>query len=50
MRWSTYTSPTDGREHVALDKDGSLYGLRDVASLLDLLGDGYRDRMTARSR
>ena len=47
MRWSTYTSPTDGRDHVALSKDGSLYGLRNISSLLDLLGDGYEDRMAA---
>jgi 2-keto-4-pentenoate hydratase/2-oxohepta-3-ene-1,7-dioic acid hydratase in catechol pathway len=47
MRWSTYTSPTDGRDHVALSKDGSLYGLRDVSSLLDLLGDGFEDRLAA---
>jgi 2-keto-4-pentenoate hydratase/2-oxohepta-3-ene-1,7-dioic acid hydratase in catechol pathway len=45
MRWSTYTSATDGRDHVALCKDGELYALRDVPSLLDLLGDGFEDRM-----
>jgi 2-keto-4-pentenoate hydratase/2-oxohepta-3-ene-1,7-dioic acid hydratase in catechol pathway len=47
MRWCTYTSPTDGRDHVALSKDGKLYGLRDLSSLLDLLGGGYKERMAA---
>jgi 2-keto-4-pentenoate hydratase/2-oxohepta-3-ene-1,7-dioic acid hydratase in catechol pathway len=45
MRWCTYTSPADGRDHVALSKDGALYGLRDLSSLLNLLGDGFKDRM-----
>jgi 2-keto-4-pentenoate hydratase/2-oxohepta-3-ene-1,7-dioic acid hydratase in catechol pathway len=45
MRWSTYLSPTDGREHVALSRDDRLYGLRDVSSLLELLGDGFEDRL-----
>ncbi len=45
MRWSTYVSPTDGRDHVALARDGRLYGLRDDATLLDLLGDGFEERM-----
>lgn len=47
MRWSTYLSPTDGREHVALSRDGRLHGLRDVSSLLELLGDGFEDRLAA---
>jgi 2-keto-4-pentenoate hydratase/2-oxohepta-3-ene-1,7-dioic acid hydratase in catechol pathway len=47
VRWSTYLSPTDGRDHVALARDGRLYGLRDVASLVDLLGDGFEERMAA---
>lgn len=45
MRWSTYLSPTDGHEHVALSRDDRLYGLRDVSSLLELLGDGFEERM-----
>jgi 2-keto-4-pentenoate hydratase/2-oxohepta-3-ene-1,7-dioic acid hydratase in catechol pathway len=45
MRWSTYISPADGRERVALSKDGALFALGDVPSLLDLLGEGYADRM-----
>lgn len=45
MRWSTYISPTDGRDHVALSKDGMLYGLRDVTSLIDLLGDDHKTLM-----
>lgn len=45
MRWSTYRSPTDGRDRVALCQDGSLHGLRDVDSLLDLLGDGFEQRL-----
>ncbi|RZU32165.1 fumarylacetoacetate hydrolase family protein [Blastococcus saxobsidens] len=45
MRWSTYLSPTDGREHVALSRDGRLHGLRDVTNLLELLGDGFGERM-----
>jgi len=39
MRWTTYVSPTDGREHPALLADGSLHGLRSAGSLLGLLGD-----------
>ena len=39
MRWTTYVSPTDGREHPAVLSDGSLYGLRPAARLIDLLGD-----------
>jgi 2-keto-4-pentenoate hydratase/2-oxohepta-3-ene-1,7-dioic acid hydratase in catechol pathway len=45
MRWSTYVSAADGREHVALSKDGALYALRDVSRLVDLLGEGFADRM-----
>lgn len=47
MRWSTYLSPTDGRERVAILHDGALHGARDVASLLDLLGDDTQERMAA---
>lgn len=47
MRWSTYLSPTDGREHVAVLHDGALHGSREVASLLDLLGDDGPERMGA---
>jgi len=39
MRWSTYVSPSDGREHPALLSDGRLHGLRTATRLLDLLGD-----------
>ena len=39
MRWTPYVSPTDGREHAAVLSDGSLYGLRPAARLIDLLGD-----------
>jgi 2-keto-4-pentenoate hydratase/2-oxohepta-3-ene-1,7-dioic acid hydratase in catechol pathway len=39
MRWTTYVSPTDGLEHPAVLSDGSLYGLRTVNRLIDLLGD-----------
>jgi 2-keto-4-pentenoate hydratase/2-oxohepta-3-ene-1,7-dioic acid hydratase in catechol pathway len=45
MRWSTYTSATDGQPHVALCQDGSLHALRDVSRLVDLLGDGFADRL-----
>ena len=45
MRWSTYLSPTDGRAHVALSHDERLFGLRDVSSLLELLGDGFEERL-----
>lgn len=46
MRFSTYLSPTDGRAHVALCRDDRLYGLRDVSSLLELLGDGFEERLS----
>ena len=39
MRWTTYVSPTDGRQHPAVLSDGSLYGLRTADRLIDLLGD-----------
>lgn len=39
MRWSTYLSPTDGTEHVALARGDELLGLREPSRLLDLLGD-----------
>jgi 2-keto-4-pentenoate hydratase/2-oxohepta-3-ene-1,7-dioic acid hydratase in catechol pathway len=39
MRWTTYVSPTDGRQHPAVLSDGSLYGLRTAGRLIDLLGD-----------
>ena len=39
MRWTTYVSPADGLEHPAVLSDGSLYGLRTAARLIDLLGD-----------
>jgi 2-keto-4-pentenoate hydratase/2-oxohepta-3-ene-1,7-dioic acid hydratase in catechol pathway len=39
MRWTTYVSPTDRRQHPAVLSDGSLYGLRDATRLIDLLGD-----------
>lgn len=46
MRWCTYISDIDGREHVALLHDGALHALRDVQSLLELLGDDWQDRMS----
>jgi 2-keto-4-pentenoate hydratase/2-oxohepta-3-ene-1,7-dioic acid hydratase in catechol pathway len=39
MRWTTYVSPSDGREHPAVLVDGRLHGLRTASRLLDLLGD-----------
>lgn len=39
MRWCTYISPGDGRDHVALLHDGLLHGLRDVSTLVELWGD-----------
>ncbi|MEU4227564.1 fumarylacetoacetate hydrolase family protein [Nonomuraea sp. NPDC026600] len=39
MRWSAYRSPKDGREHIAVVRDGTLYGCRTHDRLLDLLGD-----------
>lgn len=38
MRWTTYVSPSDGREHPALVVDGRLHGLRATSRLVDLLG------------
>jgi 2-keto-4-pentenoate hydratase/2-oxohepta-3-ene-1,7-dioic acid hydratase in catechol pathway len=45
MRWCTYVSGVDDREHVALLHDGALHAVRGVGSLLDLLGDGWPERM-----
>jgi 2-keto-4-pentenoate hydratase/2-oxohepta-3-ene-1,7-dioic acid hydratase in catechol pathway len=39
MRWATYRSPTDAREHLGLVRNGKIYGLRTPARLIDLLGD-----------
>ncbi|SFL49349.1 fumarylacetoacetate hydrolase family protein [Geodermatophilus ruber] len=39
MRWSSYLSPTDGREHPAVVSGGALHGLRTATRLIDLLGD-----------
>jgi 2-keto-4-pentenoate hydratase/2-oxohepta-3-ene-1,7-dioic acid hydratase in catechol pathway len=39
MRWTTYVSPSDGREHPAVVADGAVHGLRTATRLLDLLGD-----------
>jgi 2-keto-4-pentenoate hydratase/2-oxohepta-3-ene-1,7-dioic acid hydratase in catechol pathway len=39
MLWTTYVSPSDGREHPALVTGGVLHGLRGADRLLDLLGD-----------
>ncbi len=47
MRWCTYTSTTDGRDHVALQQDDALHALPDLTSVADLLGDGWRERMAA---
>lgn len=40
MRWTTYVSPSDGREHAAVLSAGALHGLRTEQRLIDLLGDG----------
>lgn len=47
MRWCTYTSTTDGRDHVALLHDGALHALREQSSVLDLLGEGWADTMAS---
>jgi 2-keto-4-pentenoate hydratase/2-oxohepta-3-ene-1,7-dioic acid hydratase in catechol pathway len=39
VRWTTYVSPSDGREHPAVLVNGALHGLRTASRLLDLLGD-----------
>jgi 2-keto-4-pentenoate hydratase/2-oxohepta-3-ene-1,7-dioic acid hydratase in catechol pathway len=39
MRWSTYISPRDDTDHIALVHDGVLHGLASPAHLIDLLGD-----------
>ena len=39
MLWTTYVSPSDGRQHPAVLADGSLHGLRTATRLIDLLGD-----------
>ena len=39
MRWSTYLSPADGTERIAVVRDGVLYGSRSTGKLIDLLGD-----------
>jgi 2-keto-4-pentenoate hydratase/2-oxohepta-3-ene-1,7-dioic acid hydratase in catechol pathway len=40
LRWSTYVSEQDGREHAALVENGQLHGLAAGLSLLDLLEGG----------
>jgi 2-keto-4-pentenoate hydratase/2-oxohepta-3-ene-1,7-dioic acid hydratase in catechol pathway len=45
MRWCTYVSTADGREHVALLHEGALHAVPGVSELLDLLGDGWPERM-----
>lgn len=47
MRWCTYSSATDGRDHVALLHDGALHALREQSTVSDLLGDGWQDTMAA---
>ncbi|MDT7567292.1 MAG: hypothetical protein QOG76_5916 [Pseudonocardiales bacterium] len=42
MRWVTYVSPRDGREHVGLVRADTVYGLRSGERLLDLLSDAGR--------
>ena len=39
MRWSTYISPSDGREHIAVADGDRLYGLAQPSRLLELLAD-----------
>lgn len=45
MRWCTYSSVTDGRDHVALLHDGALHALREQSSVADLLGEGWQETM-----
>jgi 2-keto-4-pentenoate hydratase/2-oxohepta-3-ene-1,7-dioic acid hydratase in catechol pathway len=45
MRWCTYVSTADGLEHVALLHEGALHAVPGVSELLDLLGDGWPERM-----
>ncbi|HEY4004633.1 MAG TPA: fumarylacetoacetate hydrolase family protein [Pseudonocardia sp.] len=40
MRWATYRSPRDGRDRVGLLHEGSVHGLAEPASLVELLGGG----------
>jgi len=47
MRWSTYLSPLDGRERIAVVQDGVLHGSRRHTSLLELLGDTGEKLRTA---
>ena len=39
MRWTTYLSPNDGREHVGILRDGRIHGLSVADSLTSLLAD-----------
>jgi 2-keto-4-pentenoate hydratase/2-oxohepta-3-ene-1,7-dioic acid hydratase in catechol pathway len=39
MRWVTYVSPQDGREHPGLLQNGVVHGYRGADRLIDLLGD-----------
>jgi hypothetical protein len=39
MRWSTYLSPADGTERIAVVRGGILHGSRSPHKLVDLLGD-----------
>jgi 2-keto-4-pentenoate hydratase/2-oxohepta-3-ene-1,7-dioic acid hydratase in catechol pathway len=47
MRWSTYLSPLDGRERIAVVHDGVLHGSREHTSLLSLLGDDGEKKLRA---
>jgi 2-keto-4-pentenoate hydratase/2-oxohepta-3-ene-1,7-dioic acid hydratase in catechol pathway len=47
MRWCTYTSTTDGRDHVALLHEGALHALREPGTVADLLGEGWAETMAA---
>lgn len=49
MRWSTYLSPLDDRERIAVVHDGVLHGSREHTSLLALLGD-TGDKLRAAGR
>lgn len=39
MRWATYLSPGDNREHIGVLTDGAIHGWRGADSLLPLLAD-----------
>ncbi len=48
MRWSSYCSPVDGTRRVGLLHEGSLHGLQQGVTLIELIGDADRLRAAAR--